>query len=131
MVAKRFKQPTAAEATEYAASIGFKLDGEAFCDYYDSVGWVVGAGRKPMRDWKAAIRTWKRNQKKDGCLQITDSDRYLKEAVAKTRKIQQYIRAGYDYESTDPKVALRRYWVALRDKHGEKFIENLKLQLKK
>ena len=130
-MAKQFKQPTAAEAVEYAASIGFKLDGEAFVDYYDSVGWVVGAGRKPMKNWQAAIRTWKRNQKTDGCLQSTDSERYMKEAVARTRKIQQYVRSGYDYESTDPKVALRRYWVALRDKHGEKFIDELKERLKR
>lgn len=131
MAVKRFIKPSAAEAVEYAASIGFKLDGEAFVDYYEQVGWVVGKGQKPMKNWQAAIRTWKRNQKADGCLQVTDSDRYLQEAIARTRTIQQYVRNGYEYESTDPRVALRRYWTALRDKHGEEFIVKLKEELKK
>lgn len=54
---KRFIAPDPAEVTEYAKTIDFKLDGEEFCDYYESVGWMVG--RKPMRSWKAAVRTWK------------------------------------------------------------------------
>jgi hypothetical protein len=128
-MAKRFKKPSAAEAVEYAASIGFKLDGEAFVDYYDSVGWVVGAGRKPMKNWQAAIRTWKRNQKADGTLQSTDSDRYMKEAISRIRTMQQYVRSNVPYQGGNPKDAMRRYWRGLRDKHGPKFIDELKQRL--
>ncbi len=35
-----------------------------FFDYYESNGWRVG--RNPMKDWKAAARRWKRNQKSNG-----------------------------------------------------------------
>lgn len=56
---KRFTRPSAPEVTAYAKSISFALDGQHFVDYYDSKGWVVG--RSPMRDWKAAVRTWKKN----------------------------------------------------------------------
>ncbi len=35
-----------------------------FYDYYESNGWRVG--RNPMKDWKAAARRWKRNQKPTG-----------------------------------------------------------------
>lgn len=42
----------------YALSIGYDLDGERFCDFYEMKGWKVG--RNYMVDWKAAVRTWKR-----------------------------------------------------------------------
>lgn len=56
---KRFAKPTPAEVTTYAASIGFKLDGERFCAFYESKGWVIG--RAPMKSWKAAVVTWKKD----------------------------------------------------------------------
>ena len=56
---KRFKKPAPQEVTEYAASIKFRLDGERFIDHYESNGWMVGKSK--MKDWKAAIRQWKRN----------------------------------------------------------------------
>ena len=52
------KKPTPQEVTDYALSIGFKLDGGHFCDFYESKGWMVG--KSPMKVWKAAVRTWKR-----------------------------------------------------------------------
>ena len=56
-----FVKPTTQEVQDYALSIGFTLNGGSFVDFYESKGWVVG--RAPMRDWRAAVRTWKR---KDG-----------------------------------------------------------------
>lgn len=58
---KVFKIPDAAEVSEYASSIGFSLDGEHFVDYYTTRGWKIGAAA--MKDWKSAVRTWKRNSK--------------------------------------------------------------------
>lgn len=52
-------RPKPQEATDYALSIGFKLRGEHFCDYYESKGWLVG--KSPMKNWQAAVRTWKHN----------------------------------------------------------------------
>ena len=54
---KRFVNPTPEEVTDYARSIGFDLDGAHFVDYYAARGWQIG--RNPMKDWKAAVRTWK------------------------------------------------------------------------
>lgn len=34
----------------------------AFFDYFESNGWRVG-GKAPMKDWKAAVRNWIRNEK--------------------------------------------------------------------
>lgn len=55
----RFEKPSAALVSAYAKTIGFFLDGEKFVNHYESKGWVVG--KAPMKDWKAAVRTWKTN----------------------------------------------------------------------
>jgi hypothetical protein len=60
----KFAKPTAQKVTEYAKSIGFLLDGSRFVDYYESNGWKVG--KNPMKDWKACVRTWKKNGYSNG-----------------------------------------------------------------
>jgi hypothetical protein len=55
---KKFIPPTPQEVTEYAASIGFKIDGDYFCNSYQAKGWIY-SGTTPLRDWRAAVRTWK------------------------------------------------------------------------
>lgn len=55
-----FSKPTPEEVTAYAKSIGFDLDGQHFWDHYEANGWRVG--RNPMRDWRAAVRTWRRSE---------------------------------------------------------------------
>jgi hypothetical protein len=57
----RFKPPTPQEASDYARTIDFDLDGHNFCDFYGAKGWKVGSS--PMKDWKAAVRTWKHRHK--------------------------------------------------------------------
>lgn len=53
----RFVPPTPDQVAEYAASLGAdNFDGNKFCDFYESKGWKVG--NTPMKDWKAAVRTW-------------------------------------------------------------------------
>jgi hypothetical protein len=31
---------------------------ELFINYYESVGWVVGKAKKPMKSWKKALNNW-------------------------------------------------------------------------
>jgi|SRR6056300_459278 uncharacterized protein YdaU (DUF1376 family) len=59
----KFIRPKPSEVEDYAKQIGFSLDGDYFCDYYEARGWKLSTG--PMKDWKAAVRTWKRNRKED------------------------------------------------------------------
>ncbi len=61
---KVFVKPTPEEVTDYAKTIGFVLDGRAFCDFYESRGWRYG--NTPIKDWKAAVRTWKRRRIEEG-----------------------------------------------------------------
>lgn len=58
---KPFIKPTAQEVSDYAKSIGFNLNGQYFLDKQDSVGWLVGKNKTPMKDWRAVVRTWKGN----------------------------------------------------------------------
>ena len=54
-----FNRPKPEEVTTYATELGFTLDGNHFVDHYEARGWLIG--KNPMKDWKAAVRTWKRN----------------------------------------------------------------------
>lgn len=57
---KRFTPPTIEEVKTYVNEKGYSVDPERFYDYYTANGWVQGKG-KPIADWKAAVRTWVRN----------------------------------------------------------------------
>ena len=59
---KRFKAPSVDEVRTYVVEKGYSIDAEAFVDYYTSKGWVVG--KSPMKDWRAAVRTWNKNNAK-------------------------------------------------------------------
>ena len=73
MAKKRFIKPTPAEAEAYAKTRGFPLDGEEFCDFYESKGWVVG--KSPMKDWQAAVRTWERSwRQRTGTPKLSDAE---------------------------------------------------------
>lgn len=56
---KRFEKPTVEEVRAYCLERNNNVDAETFVDFYDSKGWFVG--KNPMKDWKAAVRTWERS----------------------------------------------------------------------
>jgi len=58
-VKKKFVIPTIKQLEEYCNERKNKVNPEAFIDHYISNGWVVGKNK--MKDWKAAVRTWERN----------------------------------------------------------------------
>lgn len=58
---KRFVKPTVEEIKAYCTERNNGIDAQSFFDFYESKGWKVG--NTPMKDWRAAVRTWeKRNQ---------------------------------------------------------------------
>nr|DAF63832.1 MAG TPA: replisome organizer [Siphoviridae sp. ctSmR6] len=62
---KRFQKPTLDELTAYKQKANLALiDCEAFFDFYESKGWVVG--KNPMKDWQAAMRNWDRTERERG-----------------------------------------------------------------
>lgn len=57
--ASRFTPPTLEEVQSYCSERKNGVDAQRFIDYYSSNGWMVGKNK--MKDWKAAVRTWERN----------------------------------------------------------------------
>jgi len=55
---KRFTPPLVSEVTAYCRERNNRVDPEKFVDFYTAKGWRVG--REPMRDWRAAVRTWEK-----------------------------------------------------------------------
>lgn len=58
---RRFVPPNVEQVRAYCRERGNSIDPEAFVDYYASKGWTVG--RAPMRDWRAAVRTWEQRRR--------------------------------------------------------------------
>ena len=56
---KRFKKPSVEDIEAYCNERNNNINPNAFYDYYESKDWMIGKNR--MKDWKAAIRTWERN----------------------------------------------------------------------
>ena len=56
-----FVKPTLEEIKAYCKERKNNVDPEAFMDFYASKGWKVGS--QPMKDWKAAVRTWEKREK--------------------------------------------------------------------
>lgn len=55
---KRFTPPTVDEVRAYCLERSNNVDAEKFVDFYTAKGWKVG--KNPMKDWRAAVRTWER-----------------------------------------------------------------------
>ena len=74
------RPPTVDEVAEYCREKGYNIDAEHFVSYYESNGWRVG--KNPMKDWRAACRTWARNE-------------YSKPAQSKAVAQTSYEQRGY------------------------------------
>lgn len=82
-----FHKPTLMELRAYCSEQHYSVNPEAFFDYYESNGWKVG--RSPMKDWKAALRNWERNERhtekssKNSFSQCMMTNQYSKEDFSK------------------------------------------------
>ena len=75
---KRFSPPTLEEVKAYCDERKNRVDPQRFIDYYESNGWKVG--KNPMKDWKAAVRTWERGNysKPTAVIEVPD---YIKDQI--------------------------------------------------
>lgn len=55
----KFQKPSIEDVKAYCAQRNKGVDAERFLNYYEANGWKVG--KNPMKDWKAAVRTWENN----------------------------------------------------------------------
>lgn len=58
-----FSKPSLEEVTQYINDSMFCVDPDAFYDYYEANGWMVG--NRKMKDWKATVRNWDRREQKN------------------------------------------------------------------
>lgn len=70
-----FVKPTLEEVERYCFERNNDIDPRSFIDFYEANGWVQGKARKPIRDWKAAIRTWERNRTSSKSKKETSEER--------------------------------------------------------
>lgn len=59
---KRFTPPTVEQVKLYCIERGNTVDAENFFDFYEAKGWKVG--NQPMKDWRAAVRTWEKREER-------------------------------------------------------------------
>lgn len=59
-VKTRFTPPTLDDVQSYCKERNNRVDAERFVNHYSSNGWMVG--KVPMKDWKAAVRNWERDE---------------------------------------------------------------------
>lgn len=57
----RFQKPTIDEIRQYCISRNNSVDPDQFFNFYESKGWTIG--KSPMKDWRAAVRTWEKREK--------------------------------------------------------------------
>ena len=55
-----FKKPSVEEISSYCQERNNNINPEQFYDYYEANGWKIN--RSPMKDWKATVRNWERNE---------------------------------------------------------------------
>ena len=60
----KFALPSLGEIQAYCQERNNHVDPQQFFDYYTANGWKVG--RNLMRDWRAAVRNWERNDFRQG-----------------------------------------------------------------
>ena len=60
----RFVAPSVEEVRDYCSQRNNGIDAEEFVNFYQANGWVQGKG-KPIKDWKACVRTWEATRKKN------------------------------------------------------------------
>lgn len=69
----RFTPPDIDMVRDYCIERNNSVDPQAFIDFYSAKGWMIGKNK--MKDWKAAVRTWERNNKKAGASRASGTDR--------------------------------------------------------
>ena len=86
---ERFSPPTVDEVAVYCRERGNKVDANRFVDFYASKGWKVG--QNPMKDWKAAVRTWEQR----------DGNQAYAPAPVKKVSAQMYKQREYDNDQLE------------------------------
>lgn len=68
-----FSPPDIQDVKAYCIERKNNVDPERFIDFYEAKGWMVGKNK--MKDWRAAVRNWERNEASKSTAQTTQQGR--------------------------------------------------------
>ena len=68
-----FSPPDIQDVKAYCMERKNDVDPERFIDFYEAKGWMVGKNK--MKDWRAAVRNWERNEASKSTAQTTQQGR--------------------------------------------------------
>lgn len=99
-----FKKPSLEEVEAYCQERANGVDPEKWFNYYTANGWKVG--KNSMKDWKAAVRTWERNEENtapaipeiDLARQREEDERYARNIAiveATKRRLEEQVKAKF------------------------------------
>lgn len=67
---EKFIKPTLEEIKAYCEERKNNVNPSEFLDYYQRKGWVYGKNNTPVKDWKACVRIWERNDTNNDTVSI-------------------------------------------------------------
>lgn len=86
----RFVKPTIDDIAQYCAERGNGLNPQKIFDHYEACGWVQGRAGKPIRDWRAAVRTWEGKRFTDAVIPFQSGKADI-DPVAEAKRIDQSV----------------------------------------
>lgn len=89
---KKFVKPTVEEVRAYCLERKNKVDPERFFDFYESKGWMVG--KSPMKDWKACVRNWEKD----------DSKKPSQKKTVTSNRFNNFDARQYDYSNLEQQI---------------------------
>jgi hypothetical protein len=89
---KNFVPPSVEEVKDYCIERSNNVDAEAFVDFYESKGWMVGKNK--MKDWKAAVRTWEKGNRTKQPIRQETVPSWIK-------KKQDFPQQNYDFDELE------------------------------
>ena len=95
--ARRFVPPSVSDVADYCRERKNGIDPAQFVNFYESKGWKVGS--TPMKDWKAAVRTWEQREKTGG----------------KTVSAQKYTQRDYDEQELEERLGVNELFKAAEE----------------
>lgn len=93
-ISSRFTPPTLEEVRAYCLERKNKVDCEKWYDFYESKGWFVGKNK--MKNWKAAVRTWEKEDKDKPVQQAKSTNKF--------NEFPQRIYTQTDYSSLEQQL---------------------------
>lgn len=114
MKASRFTPPTLEQAQAYCAAINMDTaEAQRFMDHHEARGWMLG--RVKMKNWQAAMRTWKSNAERFAPRQVAkpanDGQRKFwlgKQLEAVETELRELDRQAYEISGLNEKERARR-----------------------